>query len=128
MEDKDIKEMFEAFEPNMKPDFEFMSQLKRAMDSVEMIRERQIAFRRRQHRAMAVAIATGFLTGIVFTLLLSMSTAPVHTDHIIACISRPRIDPIWYWMGIGILSLIATFSAYDVALGLQRPSAKVNMI
>lgn len=124
MEDKEIRELFETFNPELEPDFSFMSRLEHAMDSVELIREKQEIRRRHQCRAMAMAAAAGVLSGIVMTLLfpwLWESIITVHSNiyHVVACMSKPHIRPIYYCVAIGLISVLTTVSAYDITLALQ---------
>lgn len=124
MEDKEIRDLFETFNPELEPDFSFMSRLEHAMDSVELIREKQAIRRRHQRLAMAIAAAVGVLSGILMSLLFPWlwdSITAVHSNihHAVACMSEPPLRPIYYCVVIGLISVLTTVSAYDITLALQ---------
>lgn len=125
MEDKDLKDLFDSYSPDISPDLPFMTRLERSMDSVEMIRERQMHARKTQRRAMAIAVAVGFLTGIIMAFILPLACAPLFSfgpqiHHQVACMADPPISPIYYWAVIGLFSVLMTFTSYDLTLGFQR--------
>lgn len=125
MEDKDLKDLFQSYAPDIESDTSFIYKLERAMDSVEMIRDRQQLVRRRQRRAMAVAAAVGFLSGVIASIVLPLfGASPLSYDptcHLqVECMSNLMVSPIYYWAFIGIISVLMTFTSYDLTLGLQR--------
>lgn len=70
MQNDDIKTFFDTFDPDLSPDFGFMKKLECNLDSVEIVKECNAAFNRRQRRAALVATIAGFIAGVAFTCLL----------------------------------------------------------
>ncbi|MDE6403368.1 MAG: hypothetical protein K2K86_06140, partial [Muribaculaceae bacterium] len=70
MEDKDLKELFGSFEPEMSSDLSFMSRLRDNLDSVEMIRQHNARQHALSRVALAVAVCAGFVVGFLFSLAL----------------------------------------------------------
>ncbi|MDE5806626.1 MAG: hypothetical protein K2H76_00800 [Muribaculaceae bacterium] len=70
MDDDKLKNMFREFNPDLSSDFRFISQLKRSMDSVEIVREHTMEIKRRSRIAVIIAAAVGFICGILFSLFL----------------------------------------------------------
>ena len=64
MEEDKLKDVFEGFDPELTSDSLFMSRLRRSMEAVEIVRERQAELRRRGCRAVVVAAITGCAVGI----------------------------------------------------------------
>ena len=70
MDDDKLNNMFREFNPDLSSDFRFMSQLKRSMESVEIVREHTMETNRRSRIAVIIAAAVGFICGLLFSLLL----------------------------------------------------------
>lgn len=124
IDDRNIREMFESFDPKRSPDYLFLSRLEDAMDSVEMIRQKQAIHRRSQRRAMAAATAIGIVSGIILSYILPWTGIYLFSQHSsivhsIAC-QECSINPVWYWIVIGLMSALMTFSAYDITLAIQK--------
>ena len=68
--DKDIRELFENFRPELPSDEEFMQSLDRRLDAVETLRSIAEKQRRSSRIAVAAALAAGFASGVVCTLLM----------------------------------------------------------
>ena len=70
MDDDKIKQLFDSFNPQMPPADDFMAELERNMNSVEVIYEQTMALARRRRRAAVLAALVGVAVGVVLTLLL----------------------------------------------------------
>ncbi|MDE7412616.1 MAG: hypothetical protein K2N05_02330 [Muribaculaceae bacterium] len=70
MEDEKIKRIFRDFQPDLSNDFQFMSQLKRSMDSVEIVMQHNLEVKRSHRKALILALSVGFICGILFSLFL----------------------------------------------------------
>jgi tetrahydromethanopterin S-methyltransferase subunit F len=69
MEDNQIKELFNAFEPELGATSPFMARLQRNMKAVEWVKQHQQDLKRRNRVAVAIAACCGFAMGVIFTLL-----------------------------------------------------------
>lgn len=69
MEDDKIREIFESYRPTLQPSVEFMAELDRRMRAVESVKRKVAAMRRRNRVAVVVAALSGFLAGVIATLL-----------------------------------------------------------
>ncbi|MBD5189888.1 MAG: hypothetical protein HDS95_06375 [Bacteroidales bacterium] len=70
MEEDKIKKIFEDFDPPLSSDFQFMSRLESGMRSVEIVKEHNTRLRRMNRKAVAIAVAVGFICGFLFSLAL----------------------------------------------------------
>lgn len=70
MEDDKLKQLFSDFNPPLSDDGLFMSRLESRLDSVELVRRQHAVLRRRRTIAVAISAVAGFVTGVIFTLLL----------------------------------------------------------
>lgn len=120
MDDDKLKELFSGFEPELSPDSQFMSRLQRRMEAVELVKTHSAALRRRNKIAVVVAAVSGFVTGVVMTLLYPLigtyiMTLPVTLPHIsIASIHLGM--QIAVWTSIALVSGITAYNAYQIAL------------
>lgn len=72
MEDENIKELFQRFQPDMSSDSLFLNRLKRNMEAVEIVKQHSSAVRRRNRIAVTVAALCGVVTGLIMGLLLQI--------------------------------------------------------
>ncbi len=69
MDDKNLKDLFSGFDPEISSDNLFMSRLQRSLDSVEIVKQHTEAVARRQRRAVVWATFAGFVAGVVMALI-----------------------------------------------------------
>lgn len=69
MDDDKIKGLFRDFQPARSSDTLFMNRLKRNMESVELVKSRTSAMRRRSRAAMIVSAISGFVVGLICALV-----------------------------------------------------------
>lgn len=69
-QDKDIKKLFESFNPEVGDGEQFMRKLENRMDSVEFLRESSRRTIRNYRKAGVAAALAGFACGVLMTLFL----------------------------------------------------------
>lgn len=65
-----FSDIFDAFEPDLDSDRNFMSKLSHSIEAVEAVKQRNLEYVRSSRRMIAVSAAAGFVAGMVFMLLL----------------------------------------------------------
>ncbi len=70
MEEDKIKDLFRGYNPELSSDSIFMSRLQRNMKGVELLKQQTAAARCRNKTAVLVASISGFIVGILLTLLI----------------------------------------------------------
>lgn len=123
MEEDKLKDIFEGFNPELTSDSLFMSRLRRGMEAVEIVRERQAELRRRGSRAVVVAAITGFAVGILLSLML-----PWLGDFVSRLsFNVPGGEAVslnWTVIGwgiIGLASVLTSLNAYTITLTRHKP-------
>lgn len=118
MDDDKIKGLFSDFTPELSPDELIMSALQRNISAVESVRQQHVALRRRSRVAVLIAACVGFLTGVIFSLLL-----PMITNWIISVrITLPFIDvasvdySFMAWILMAGVSALTALNAYEIAM------------
>lgn len=122
-DDKDIRELFEGFNPRLSDERLFMRRLEDKMESLNQVMERQASMKRMYRRAMIAAFLTGVICGIGIAWLC-MTFMPA-----LPAIQIPRFNMniplgeyrmvISYVAAIGFAGLLA-INTYDLSLYLQR--------
>ncbi len=126
MDDDKIKDLLSSFEPEISSDAQFMTRLQRSMEAVELVKQHNLAMRRRNKTAVVIAALSGFVTGVLLTLLF-----PLVGDWIsVVSISIPiiSISPITIdfqlvaWIVVAIVSVLMALNVYEIAM--SKPIAK----
>lgn len=126
-EDDKIRKMFEDFRPELSSDMRFMSRLERNMKDIEMIRRKAVESRVRGRRAVAIAACAGFITGMLFSLLLPglgsllgtlLDSMSIPTD---ATAMFGENGIVLLWLLVAAVTVASALGAYDIALFLQNP-------
>lgn len=128
MEDKDIQQLFQAYQPKLSSEREFMSMLTASMRKVEFLKRQQEAVRRQNRIAVAVSAVTGFMTGVVFMLLMPYISAFIDSVageffsvfRILGEAADPV--PVLSWVIVGMTTVLLSISSYYVALSIQETS------
>ncbi|MDE5849676.1 MAG: hypothetical protein K2H38_06000 [Muribaculaceae bacterium] len=127
MEEDKIKDIFSNYDPELTSSLEFMERLERNLDAVELIHRENAAVMKRNRIAVTVAAIAGFLSGILFTLLLPylmdmiqslITTLPGMTAQNI----NPGYAQALSWILIGAASVFIAVNAYDITLALKSSS------
>lgn len=120
MEDDKIKNLFNDFQPELSSSFLFMTQLEKKMEAMEILKQHNAALKRRNRIAVAIAAMTGFVTGIILTLLFPliggwMSSFSISLPRL--QISAITIDYSFIaWIVMAGVCIISALNAYDIAL------------
>lgn len=132
MEDDKLNELFNDFHPNLSPDSCFMSKLEDSLDKVEFIRQHNFEMRKRSKKAVVIAALSGFITGIIFMLLVP------YTDNIVRTfkLSIPQFGPdilflsynILTWIIAAFLSVVSALTAYDITILRAKTQPGRNMM
>lgn len=128
MEDKDIQQLFQAYQPKLPSDREFMSVLMSNLRKVEFLKREQEVMRRQNRIAVAVSAVTGFMTGVVFMLLMPYISAFIDSVageffsvfRILGEAAAPV--PVLSWITVGMTTVLLSISSYHVALSIQETS------
>lgn len=118
MEDDKIKELFSGFNPSLSPDDEFVERLERNINAVESVRQQSEKLRKQNKIAVAVAACSGFIAGVLLTLLLpeiwvltKYLSLPILND------SAVMVDPsILGWLLTAGVSGVIAYNAYELTL------------
>lgn len=116
-DDKDIRDLFAGFEPDMSSDNLFMTRLRGRLHSVELLKEQQARMARRSRLAVVVAAATGFLMGMLFYALLPwlwrrLAGAEIPHEGLRVAL----------WIAVGGVSMFTAMNAYDFTMVMHRRS------
>lgn len=120
MEDDKLKKLFSDFEPDISSDFQFMTKLQRNMNAVEIVRQHTSAQRKRCRTAVLIAAVSGFISGVILTLLFSLiedwiTTIQISITHL--SISPISIDSrLIAYIVMAAVSVITALNAYEIAM------------
>lgn len=120
MEDKQLKDIFNKFDPELPSDFSFLSRLQQNLDAVDMVKQENQALRRRSRMAVAVAAAVGVIVGSLLTLLMPflgdwMSTIVI-PDRIAIAIDYKIVG----LMLMAAVSVVSAVNTYEIAMSLFK--------
>ena len=126
MEDENIKQLFSAFNPSIGSSDQFMTRLLRNMEIVEMVKQNNLALKRRNRLAVLIAALCGFVVGVLLTLLFPLvgdwvSSFSISLPHL--TIASLTIDYRFVgWIVMAGVSCITALNAYEVAMSKMTPS------
>lgn len=130
MEDNQIKELFNAFEPELGATSPFMARLQRNMKAVEWVKQHQQDLKRRNRVAVAIAACCGFAMGVIFALLFPVIDSWVATlggtFPRLQSLSLPIDHCLILWMVMAGVCVVISLNAYEIALAkmAKTPSIK----
>lgn len=128
-DDKDIRDLFASFDPDLPSDFMFMNRLRHSLDSVEMIKKHNEEFKARSRKAVFIAGVTGFVVGVIFSMFIPMIGRMISE-------LRPRLSGNFMgdllldnyltivWMVICGAAVLISMNAYDLSLFLMKDKDK----
>lgn len=125
MEDDKIKDLFNDFQPEMSSSFLFMSRLQKNMETVEILKQHNIALKKRNRIAVVIAAFSGFIMGVILTLLFPLignwvSTFSISLPYI--HISSITVDYyIVSWIVMAGVCIVTALNAYEIALAKLTP-------
>ncbi len=118
-DDKQLTSLFSDFNPELNPDGLFMSQLKKKMAAVEMIKQYAEAKRRRSRLAIGIAACVGFVTGAVFMICspyLAAVLGALADEWVWVAKFVETYGDVTIWSVIATASVVASYSAYDITM------------
>lgn len=123
MEDDKLKKIFEDFNPQLSDDGDFLNELTRRMESVELVKEHNDAVRSRGRKAFVIAATVGFLSGVLFTILFSLliDSAFSFTVGSLAITLRHGVIS---WIIVAGVSVVCALNAYEAAMSHTAASNK----
>ncbi len=99
-EDKDLQTLLRSFAPAQSPELDFMARLQARMDTIDLVREQIALERRRNRRAVAVAVLCGVVVGALCALSLPLLMA--------------TIKPLLLFLAMAVLIISAVLGAYHL--------------
>jgi hypothetical protein len=120
MEDDKLRNLFNDFQPELSSSSQFMTKLQKNMEMVEILKQHDIALKKRNKLAVVIAAVSGFVMGVILTLLFPLitnwvSTFSVSLPHL--HISKLTID--YSFVGGIVMAgvcIITALNAYEIAL------------
>lgn len=120
MEDDKIKDLFSGFQPELSPSFKFMERLERNIEAIEIVKEQNIALKRRNKVAVAIAAVSGFAMGVILTLIFPLISNWVATINIPLPHLQSNSITIDYsivsWIVMAGVCIITSLNAYEIAM------------
>lgn len=128
MEDDKLKDLFNGFQPELSSSFQFMNRLQKNMETVELLKQHNATLRRRNKLAVAIAAFSGFVTGVIMTLLFPLISNWISTFNI----SIPHLQisgfainySILAWVIMAGVSIITALNAYEIASAKLTPESQ----
>lgn len=122
MQEDTLKDIFKNYEPELSSRMDFMNRLERNLDAVELIHKENANAMKRNRLAVIAASASGFISGILFSLLI-----PFINQFISELCSRITTDiqllnkiadyqQVAMWLIIGGISVIISLYTYKTIL------------
>lgn len=105
-----LKQLFDSYDPVLSDADDFIDELRRNMDSVEIVRRQIAGRRRRSGRAAVIAACVGFLAGCVATVVVAR-VAPFITSLWHSGISPSFLAFDWSAVGYVFIAAASTLSA-----------------
>ena len=131
MEDDKIKDLFSNFQPELSSSFQFMTKLQKNMETVEILKQHNAALKKRNKLAVAIAAVSGFVMGVIMTLLFPLIGDWVSTFNI--SIPRLQVSAITIdysfvaWIVMAGVSIITALNAYEIALAKLTPKESLSV-
>ncbi|MDE6741034.1 MAG: hypothetical protein K2J58_01740 [Muribaculaceae bacterium] len=124
MEEDKISRIFREYDPELSSSITFVERLERNLNAVEMIHRENAVVMKRNKTAVGIAACTGFISGVIFTLLLPYITNMIRSlvESIIGLTGQqaiPDYSQAFSWIIIGTISVFVAVNTYDIALSLQ---------
>lgn len=122
MQEDTLKDIFKNYEPELSSRMDFMNRLERNLDAVELIHKENANAMKRNRLAVIAASASGFISGILFSLLIpfinqliSVLCSRITTD--IQLLNKiADYQQVAMWLIIGGISVIISLYTYKTIL------------
>jgi len=132
MEDDNIRNLFQSFEPALSSDSKFMERLQQSIDAVEIVKQHTAVVRKRHKLAVLIAAVSGFVMGVVMTLLYPIISGWMANMNLSFQISKATaIDIDSSFIGIIVMSavcVIVTLNIYELALVKLTAKKPVDLV
>jgi hypothetical protein len=131
MEDDKLRNLFNDFQPELSSSSKFMAKLQKNMEMIEFLKQHDIALKKRNKLAVVIAAVSGFVMGVILTLLFPLianwiSTVSVSLPHL--HISNLTIDYSFVaWIIIAGVCIITALNAYEIALAKLAPKESASI-
>jgi hypothetical protein len=131
MEDDKLRNLFNDFQPELSTSSKFMAKLQKNMEMIEILKQHDIALKRRNKLAVVIAAVSGFVMGVILTLLFPLIanwiyTVSVSLPHL--HISNLTIDYSFVaWIIIAGVCIITVLNAYEIALAKLAPKETASI-
>jgi hypothetical protein len=131
MEDDKLRNLFNDFQPELSSSSKFMAKLQKNMEMIEFLKQHDIALKRCNKLAVVIAAVSGFVMGVILTLLFPLianwiSTVSVSLPHL--HISNLTIDYSFVaWIIIAGVCIITALNAYEIALAKLAPKETASI-
>jgi hypothetical protein len=127
MEDDKLRNLFNDFQPELSSSSQFMTKLQKNMEMVEILKQHDIALKKRNKLAVVIAAVSGFVMGVILTLLFPLIGDRVSTFSVsLMHISNMTIDYSFVgWIVMAGACIITALNAYEIALAKLAPKETV---
>lgn len=130
MEDDKIKEIISGYDPELSSSIDFMERLERNLKAVELIHQENEAALKRNRLAVAIASFSGFVTGVICTLLFPYINAMISSLTYAITASFQLIDfdygiNVISWLLIGGVSVLVALNTYNISSGLLPHNQRI---
>lgn len=121
MEEDKLRDIFQSYTPSLTDSRRFMAKLEERMALVEMIKRQNEELRRYNRLSIIIAAVTGFISGVVFTLLMPWLGRVMGTCvNIFSHSQLPAVPDEWIMIIMYGLAAACTIwvsiSAYNISL------------
>jgi uncharacterized membrane protein (DUF485 family) len=108
----------------------FMDKLQKNMERVEFLKQHNLAIKRRNRLAVCIAATSGFIMGVILTLLFPLVESWVSTFSISLPLLRIHNLTIGYivgWIVMAAACIITALNAYEIAFIKLTPKGSIRM-
>ncbi|MDE5814142.1 MAG: hypothetical protein K2H72_07645 [Muribaculaceae bacterium] len=124
MEEDKLKDLFKSYDPELSSSRDFIERLERNLNVVELIHRDNAAVLKRNRIAVAIASVAGFITGVVFSLLLPYIEVFVNflLSSLLSAFRLPDViygNQVVSWLLVGAISVLVGLNTYTITLSIQ---------
>lgn len=120
MEDDKLKDYFQCFQPALSSDSLFLNKLRKKIEAVELVKQHTEALKKRTRIAIGVAALTGFVMGVILTLLFPLIGDAVSSfDLSISYYGISEIKIYWQivgWIVMAVVCVFTAINAYEITI------------
>jgi hypothetical protein len=125
MDNRFLNNIFSSYEPELSSDDLFIRRLEYKLDTIKLLKDQNVAMRRRCRRAIVAAATAGFVVGLIFSLampyiihaFMSLKAYMPDSSLLTALADNCRYT---IWPLICATSLFIAVNTYEISLALQR--------